>query len=70
MEKHLDAEVLFVLNWIETHIKLCKQLKTLNVAQLQNFFNFVKREVEETEAGDVLKSLEEGNIVVRHVEGA
>jgi hypothetical protein len=70
MEKHLDAEVLFVLNWIETHIKLCKQLETLNVAQLQNFFNFVKREVEETEAGDVLKSLEEGNIVVRHVEGA
>lgn len=42
MEKYLNAVVLLVLNWIKAHIKFCQELKALNIAELQDLFNFVK----------------------------
>ena len=70
MEQNLYSVVLLILDRIETHIKLSEQFKSLNIPELQNLLDPVKRKVQESQRLCLFESSQESNAVVREIKRA
>ena len=68
MEQNLYSVVLLILDRIETHIKLSEQFKSLNIPELQNLLDPVKRKVQESQRLCLFESSQESNAVVREIK--
>ena len=70
MEQNLYSVVLLILDRIETHIKLSEQFKSLNIPELQNLLDPVKRKVQESQRLCLFEPSQESNAVVREIKRA
>jgi hypothetical protein len=60
--------VLFVLNGIETEVKLGQQVQSLNELQLQHLHNVVERQVKETQRFYVLEANQVTDVILWQIK--